>query len=245
MTIHHSTFYASEWATVVHGRAEDVLPNHATESFDLVVTDPPYGVEWVSNMRAESFGQLDMDGGKQTDRDGIRGVLQECVRLVGQKRHIYVFGPSDVLVGLKVSEPTELIWDKGKMGMGDLSAPWGPAHEPISFVTSLHRHAGKAGSPCLPVRLRKGSVLHFGPPTGRNVRHPSEKPVPLLRELIESSSKQGEIVLDPFGGSGSTAVAAILAGRRALVIESDERWFQLAVERVQRAERAVAEGSAA
>jgi DNA modification methylase len=237
------TVHRTASATLYLGRAEDILPTFETESFDLVLTDPPYGGGYQSNFRTASFAPLDND--TATDRPLISIVLTECVRLVGQKRHLYVFGPDDVMAGLKVSDTTELVWDKGKIGMGDLSSTWGPAHEPITFCISCHRHAGKTGDPALAVRLRKGTVLRFNPPTGRKVRHPSEKPVPLLRELIESSSKQGETVLDPFGGSGSTAVAAILAGRKAVLIESDQRWFDLACERVEQAERAMKIGGAA
>jgi site-specific DNA-methyltransferase (adenine-specific) len=85
--------------------------------------------------------------------------------------------------------------------------------------------------------LRKGSVLRFTRPTGRKVRHPNEKPVALCRELIESSTRQGDLVLDPFAGSGSTAVAAVLSGRRAVLVESDVRWLTLAIDRVTRAEK--------
>lgn len=226
--------YRSEWATVVHGAAEDYLPKLPTESFGLVVTDPPYGVEWESGHRTESFGQLHGDGA--ADRDTIAAVLRESVRLVGQSRHLYVFGPVDVLDGLKVSAPAELIWEKGAMGGGDTSSPWGPSHERLSFVVSKHRHGGKTGRESVPARLRRGSVLRYNRPTGRKVRHPSEKPVPLLRELIESSSRQGDAVLDPFGGVCSTAVAAILCGRRALVVDTDRRWLDLGVPRIRAAE---------
>lgn len=226
--------YAGEYVTVVHADALDYLPTLTTESVDLVLTDPPYGVEWQSNRRAERFDQLAGDG--ITDREGIAEVLTQAVRLVGQHRHLYVFGPADVLDGLKVSATADLVWDKATPGMGDLAAPWAPAHEPITFAVSKHRHGGKAGTDALPVRLRKGSVLRFPRPTGRKVRHPSEKPVSLLRELIESSTRQGDLVLDPFGGSGSTAVAAVLAGRRALIVEADPRWAALAAERARSAE---------
>ena len=84
--------------------------------------------------------------------------------------------------------------------------------------------------------MRKGTVLRFMRPTGRKVRHPSEKPVPLLSELIESSTRRGDLVVDPFAGVGSTGVAAILAGRRALLIEKDPQWIQILIERVKRAE---------
>jgi DNA modification methylase len=83
-------------------------------------------------------------------------------------------------------------------------------------------------------------VLSFMPQTGRKVRHPSEKPLGLLRELIESSSRQGELVLDPCAGSGSTGVAAVLLGRRSLLIESHEPYARLAADRVREAEKVAA-----
>lgn len=227
--------YETKRAVLHHANALEVLPTLDTESFDLVLTDPPYGEDFQSGFRADSFGTIDNDGA--ADRDGIRNALRECVRLVGQNRHLYVFGPSDVIEGLKVSATTSLVWDKGIIGAGDLSASWGPAHEPITFAVSKHRHAGQRGGESHAVRLRKGSVLRFTRPTGRKVRHPNEKPVGLLRELVESSTRAGDRVIDPFAGSASTGVAAVLSGRRAVLIESDERWIPIAVARLSDADR--------
>lgn len=230
-------------AQVWQGDALAVLSGMQTESLDLVVTDPPYGVQWRSNRRVERFDGLVNDS--PSDRDGIREILTHCVRVVGQNRHLYVFGPNDVLDGLKVSMAADLVWDKATVGSGDVTSAWAPAHEPISFVVSKHRHAGQAGKDFLPVRMRKGSVLRFPRPTGRKVRHPSEKPVPLLRELIESSSRQGDTVIDPFAGVMSTGVAAILSGRKSVLIEIDPTWAEIGVERIKRAEEIVAMGASA
>lgn len=103
-----------------------------------------------------------LDGAE--DREAVRGVLRECVRLVAQNRHLYVFGPDDVLDGLKVSRPVALVWDKTMMSGGDLSAAWGPSHEPIWFAVSAHRHGGQAGRDAIPARLRKGTVLRVSRP---------------------------------------------------------------------------------
>jgi hypothetical protein len=159
------------------------------------------------------------------------------VRIVGQHRHLYTFGPGDVVAGLKTTEPVSLVWDKMRVGAGDLTAPWGPAHEPVHFLVSKHRHGGEAGATGnVAARLRKGTVLTCMPQTGRKVRHPTEKPLGLLFELIESSSRPGELVLDPCAGSGSTGVAAILRGRRALLVESDWRHARLAADRLAEAD---------
>lgn len=236
--------YQSDRVTLYHGLAGDVLAQIPTESVDLVLTDPPYGVEWRSNVRAQRFDMLAGDGADDAQRADIRAVLADCVRVVGQGRHLYVFGPDDVLDGLKVSATASLVWDKAIMGAGDLSAPWGPAHEPITFAVSKHRHAGESGKSSVPVRMRKGSVLRFTRTTGRKVRHPSEKPVGLLRELVESSTRAGDMVLDPFAGIASTGVAAVLAGRRAILAEVDEQWIGPAVDRLRSAERLADEAAA-
>lgn len=232
--------YESESVTLWHGDALEVLPTIEKESTGLILTDPPYGVEWQSNTRTEKFNQLFGDGADEDSRATVANVLRECVRVVGQNRHLYVFGPADVMEGQKVSEVVELIWDKGVLGSGDVTSAWGPQHERISFCTSKFRHAGQTGNSGVPARLRKGSVLSFMRPTGRKVRHPSEKPVPLLCELIESSSRRGDVVVDPFAGVGSTGVAAILTGRRAVLVELDEQWIPIAIERLVAAEAAAA-----
>lgn len=227
--------YESATARVELADARDVLPTIERESVDLVIVDPPYGVEWRSNLRTERFETIAGDG--RDERDGVREILAECVRVVGQNRHLYVFGPGDVLDGLKVTEPVELVWQKQTNGAGDLTAPWAPAHESLSFVVSKHRHGGQAGAATsVAARLRKGSVLTYGRPTGRKVRHPTEKPIGLLAELVESSSRAGELVLDPCAGIGSTGVAAILRGRRALLVETNEEYARAAVDRVRQAE---------
>jgi site-specific DNA-methyltransferase (adenine-specific) len=88
--------------------------------------------------------------------------------------------------------------------------------------------------------VRKESVIRCQRPQGAATgRHPNEKPVRLLRELIESSSVMGETVLDPFAGSGSTGVAAALEGRRAVLIEIDERYCELAASRIAAATEAL------
>jgi DNA modification methylase len=217
--------YATDLVELYQADARDVLSHLPTESVDIVITDPPYGVDWESNLRAERFGTLLGDGSDDDSRAIIHGVITQTVRLVGQHRHLYIFGPTDVLDGQKVSRAVELVWDKGRAGAGDLNLPWGPGHELITVAVSHHRHAGKAGS-----------VLRVPARTGLAVRHPSEKPTALLTELLESSSRQGETVLDPFAGVGSTGVAAILSGRRAVLVEKDPQYVPTAIDRLRRAE---------
>ena len=226
-----SVVYRSSLVELHHGDAIDVLRTLPSGSADLLLTDPPYGVEYRSGHRAKPFDRLLGDG--QTQRDEIGSIIKDAARLVRRRRHMYVFGPPDVLPDAGVTVPVTIIWDKARHGMGDLSSPWSRSYEPISFLVKTDRSAGITN---LPARMRKQTVLRFLPPVGRN-RHPTEKPLGLLQELIESSSRQGETVLDPFAGVGSTGVAAVLCGRRALLVELDERYVTTALDRLKKAER--------
>ena len=66
-----------------------------------------------------------------------------------------------------------------------------------------------------------------------NKKHPTEKPVELLKVLIENSSNEGDIVMDCFMGSGSTGVACIETNRKFLGIEIDKKYYDIAVRRIQ------------
>jgi site-specific DNA-methyltransferase (adenine-specific) len=172
----------------------------------------------------------------------VPGLLGGLVRAhLRPNRHVYVFGfqPSQLAEPLQLGGTAELIWDKVNIGMGDLTKPWAPQHEPITFGA---HHPGKSkrasGGGNLAARLRSGTIIRVQRKNGTQVnRHPTEKPVRLMTELIESSSRHGELILDPFCGSGSTLVAAVLSGRQAIGCELDERYVSVAIQRVREAEQ--------
>lgn len=70
---------------------------------------------------------------------------------------------------------------------------------------------------------------------GRDGRHPTEKPVPLMRELLTDFTNPGELILDPFMGSGTTGVACARMGRRFIGIELDPKYFDVACDRIRKA----------
>jgi hypothetical protein len=215
--------------TIYHGRAEDVLPSFAAESADLLLTDPPYGAEWESNRRGESFGAI------ANDHNGFDPVpyLRAALRCLRGRRHFYAFGRWDCS-SLPLGGVCELIWDKVGMGAGDLTLPWGKSHEYITFGVYANAAQRRGGTGNGPARMRRGTVLRYQRPSGVSVtRHPTEKPVGLLRELIESSSRIGETVLDPFMGSGSTGEAAQREDRRFIGIEIEERYCEIAAKRLE------------
>lgn len=216
-------YYKNSFVTLYHGDCRDVIP--FLPEYDLLLTDPPYGMNYKSGWS---------DDRKIPGDDGSLDV-PACLKLALQKlrvsRHAYVFGKFD-LSELRITKPVELIWDKISLSGGDLQCPWALQHETILFFVNAgraSRHRGKEG---LASRLRKGSVLRYQRRNGIKGRHPTEKPVTLLRELIESSSRIGETVLDPFAGSGSTLEAAVREGRHAIGIEINEEWCETIANRL-------------
>jgi adenine-specific DNA-methyltransferase len=116
-----------------------------------------------------------------------------------------------------------LIWEKGYPGLGDLKANWGCGHEVILYLKKGRRE----------VPERRSAILHYDKlPTGKNI-HPTEKPVPLLRKLIEMSTSPGDFVVDPFSGSGSTSAAAQELGRNSLAFEIDEQYIERSRSRLE------------
>lgn len=239
--------HQTDRATIIWGDCRDPqVIAQVPAGYGLLCTDPPYGVAYKSG-RSNTFQQIAGDDGTVD----WPGVLAEWVgpegtrtRGLAEHRHLYVFGyhPSALAGPLRLGAATELIWDKCMTGMGDLTKPWGPGHERITFGAHAKRKAGRAaGDGRLAARLRQGSVLRYPRPNaGSARRHSNEKPVPLMADLIESSTIRGDLVVDPCAGSGSTGVAAVLEGRRCFLVEFDRANADQCVTRVQTAERIAA-----
>jgi DNA modification methylase len=221
-------YYDADGITIYHGDCREVLPS--VPKVDLLLTDPPYGVSYVSGHGNRHHDNPPIVG--DDDGLGVSNLLALALGRLRQGRHFYVFGPLDV-AALSYGATTELIWDKTRPGMGDLTVPWSPSHERITFGV-WRSFRSQTGSGALTARLRRGSVLAVAPDNkGQGARyHPTAKPVLLLRQLIESSSVIGDSVLDPFMGAGSTLLAAQVEGRRAVGIEIEERYCEVAAKRL-------------
>jgi DNA modification methylase len=182
-----------------------ILPT-LSQRVDLVIADPPYGVGWQSNRRRHKFRLIHGD----KDAIDVPELLRAALRLMrSNHKHVYVFGPKEPLALVpSLTSVEELIWDKCMMSGGDLRRPWGRSHEQINFGIYCPSEADRnRGDGRLAARLRRASVLRVSRRNSTGVkRHPTEKPVSLIRQLIESSSMIGDGVLDPCCGSGSTLV---------------------------------------
>lgn len=228
--------YESANVTLVCGDATDPAVIDAAPTADLLATDPPYGVRWQSGFRTQKFPELAGDDGTLE----VPAVLGAWTRRLKDKRHAYVFGyrPDQLADQMRLGGTAELVWDKMMMGLGDLSLPWGPSHERVTFGVHIQGKSDReSGRGRLSARLRSQSVLAV--PRNPATRHSTEKPAGLMAQLIESSTLRGDLVLDPFAGSGSTLVAAVLTGRCAYGVELDPEYAKVAADRLHQAEAAM------
>ena len=228
-------YYRDETVTLYCGDCRDVLPMMASASVDLVLTDPPYGIgraTWDVPVRWEDeAARLVKPGGYVVAFGLLRTLATVCLYLEAS--------------GLELEQ--EMVWVRGVLGAtGDrfgrshelwlacYKAPRRPPrvdrvrvpYAPTSTATPSHRRHPLGATP--------GSVWYVHETSGAAAAHTheTEKPRPLFERIVLALSDPGDLVLDPFCGSGTTLRAAQELGRRAIGITDRQRDCNDAVERL-------------
>ena len=187
----------------------DVLPTLGR--VDAVVTDPPFGMSFQSNYRLQKHLKI-------FDDDTEDLLLWACAIEAAHSR--YVFCRWDNLRA--IPKPKSLVtWVKNNWSMGDLEHEHGRQTEVCAFYQG-ENHFFPNGRP--------SDVVHAAR-TG-NEFHPTEKPVHLMQVICGWTHGT---ILDPFMGSGTTGVACVNLGRKFICIEREERYFDIAVRRIEEA----------
>lgn len=201
-------YYQDNYCTIYHGDSREILPQLPV--VDLVLTDPPYGMKFRSNHRAEKHLPIHGDDFLPLD------LIELCIMKATRAAYICCRWTN-----LKeLPGPTSVIcWVKNNWGMGDL----------------LHEHARQWEAICFYCKekhqfIKRPSDVIFADRTG-NYYHPTEKPIEIWQQLLEANV--GDLVLDPFMGSGTTLVAAKNLGRKAIGIEIEEKYCEVAVKRLR------------
>lgn len=215
--------------TILCGDAAAILQTMPAQSVDLVVTDPPYLV----NYRDRTGRSLRNDD----NADGVLPVFAPMARVMKPDSYAVCFSGWSALpqcgaaweaAGLRIV--SEIVWQKGYVSRRGYTAY---SHESAYVLAK--------GNPARPVKPLP-SVMDWV--YSGNRRHPTEKAVEVIAPLIRCFSKPGDLVCDPFSGSGSTAVAAALCGRAYLGIDIDPAHVATAKARLAGVARFKAEGSA-
>lgn len=219
--------------TLICGDALDILPT--IEGMDLCLTDPPY--ELTSGGNAEH--ETSMQGCFAKDRYENSGnffegdipewsdfmpLLYGCLR---DNAHCYTMADSKNQLEMQVQALAAgfqfhnlLYWDKGTC------TPNRWYMKNAEYVGLFFKGKAFRINDC-------GSKQGIYVPQVDETMHPTEKPVALMKHYIMNSTQPGEVVIDPFMGTGTTGIAALRAGRKFIGIERDPRWFEVAKARIE------------
>ena len=221
--------------TLYLGDALEILP---TLTVDHVIGDPPYEDELHKAM-----GRIQRNDGREMVQDlgfdgvnaGRAGIAAASVQASGGWVILFTLAEGvrawrDDLQAVGAKWDTTCFWIKPD------SAPrfngQGPARGAECFVTCWagtgYRRWNGGG---------KRGIYNHCVNQGRQGEHPTEKPVPLMMEIVADFTRPGETICDPFMGSGTTGVACARSGRSFIGIEQNERWFDLSCRRIEEAYR--------
>lgn len=187
-------------------------------SIDLVFTDPPYG--------------LNKEGIKNdADLTLFYKALTECYRVLKKDSFFITFFSTKFLPELFKNNPFHYFWQFV------LYCPEGRVISPIGFTRFMSCFVFKKGNPKI---IQRNTDIFVDTP-GKMVEpdegyidHPTPKPKHFIKALLKMFSKEGDIVLDPFIGSGSTAVACLQLNRKFIGFEIEEKYCKLAMERIKK-----------
>ena len=212
-------YYEHAGITIYHGDCREVLPTLGP--VDLVLTDPPYGVNERCERKARKRGSLaSCNDFPQIVGDDERFDPSHLLRFP----RLVLFGANHYADSLPPS-PSWIVWDKragitSKRGdafndNGDAEMAWTNLGGPVRVISHLWMGMLKASE--------------------RNEKrlHPTQKPVALMARIISEHTQSGDLILDPYFGSGPVLRAAKDLGRKAIGIEIEERYCEIAARRLQ------------
>ncbi|USI66771.1 DNA modification methylase [Lactococcus petauri] len=194
---------------------------------DLLLTDPPYNLAYKGRTN-EGLEIKNDNMDSQAFRKFLYIAFSVAKEVLKQGSSVYVwYGAKEQVnfhiaiddAGFEIAQ--ELIWNKNNMGMGH---PYRWKHEPCMFGYIRDSKFTWYGD------KSQTTVLNFDRPI-RNGDHPTMKPVALFAYQMKNSTKEGDIVLDLFGGSGTTLIAAEQNGRNAYLMELDPRYADVIINR--------------
>ena len=221
---------------LINGNAMEFMKTLGDESVDLIVTDPPYKITARGNA-GNSGGmmkkKLSMQG-KIFKHNDIKPIeyIPEFYRLLKDVSHCYIM-TNHVNLQEIINVATEcgfkfiksLIWNKGNKIMGQYYM------SQFEYILFFRKGKGKKINKCGTADILNIPNKKTKDENGKNI-YDTEKPIELMKILVENSSQEGEIVFDPFVGVGSTVIACKELNRQYIGVELDEHYYNIAVNRV-------------
>lgn len=204
------------------------------ESVDLVVTDPPYLINYQTNYRKDKEHRFNKVILNDNDPDVISEYIKGCHRIMKENTAMYMFCSFDKVDFFKqelekyFTIKNMIVWVKNNHTAGDLKAQFGKQYELIFLVN-------KGRAPFNGKRLT--DVWNFNRVVGNSQLHQNQKPIELIERCINKHSNEGDVVFDGFMGSGTTAVACNDMKRKYIGFELDKDYYNIAQDRIKNHEQ--------
>ena len=198
------------------GDCLELLKQMPDKSVDLVLTDPPYGIG-ESNEKNASRGNLSLPtnyGHYEWDRNKLPDEYFQEIKRISINQAIFGGNYYGLILG---DTSCYLVWDKdnGDNDFADCELAW------TSFKTAVRK-----------IKWRWNGMLQEDMKHKEIRYHPTQKPVPVFSWILWNYSSENDLILDPFLGSGTTAIAAIRTNRRYIGMEIDPTYFEIAKKRI-------------
>lgn len=206
------------------------------KSVDAIITDPPYFLSMGHAGYKDSGKNSSMLAGNRTFGDlaiakpFYTQLFQEYARVLKDDGSFYFFTDWRgyafyfPLINAELPVRNMIVWDK----LGGPGSYYTFAHELIIYGTAAAKLRNKGGTNVWRIKAFSSGAKSTD---GKKV-HPTQKPVELIKKMIEDSTEPGGVVLDTFMGSGTTAVACLLTGRSFIGFELDEKYHEIAMQRI-------------
>lgn len=217
---HPKCYYSTDNGVLLHGDCAAIMPE--LEQMDLVLTDPPYGIK-VGGARGKIGGARGIKGRKKKFHpkeygeclwDKSRPTQKIFDMMLSISKHQIIFGGNYFIDYLQPT-PCFLVWDKknGNSFFADCELAW------TSFSSATRI-----------IKYRWNGCMQETPETRY---HPTQKPVGLFLWILDKYSKSGDSILDPFLGSGTTAIACERLNYKWIGIEKEEKYCEVATQRIE------------
>ena len=212
------------------GDCLEVMKDIPDGSVDMVLTDPPYLMNYKTSRRKDKEHDFCKPILNDNNEELIKQYIKDCYRIMKNDSAIYMFCNSNKIDVFKqeiekyFKMKNIIIWVKNNHTAGDLKAQFGKKYEMLILANKGRRVINGE---------RLTDVWEYNRISGKKQLHQNEKPVHLLERCILKHSNEGDVVFDGFMGSGSTGVACINTNRNFIGIELDKTYFEMAKQRME------------
>lgn len=214
---------------IYKGDCLELMKDIDDKSVDLIVTDHPYLMKYKTSYRKDKNHPFCSEIIGDDDPLLISKYIKECHRILKNDSAMYLFCNSVKIDFIKTEcekyfkLKNIIVWIKNNHTVGDLYCSFGRKYE---FIILLNKGKKKING------KRLTDVWNFDRVCGTKQLHQNEKPVSLIELCINKHSKENDIVFDGFAGSGTTGIACKNTNRNYILIEKDEKYYNLAKERI-------------